>query len=50
MTNSDLLRLFAEANRKCGYEKYARTLEESAVIEEAKEILKENTNDNPNRD
>jgi len=41
MKNSDLLRAFSLANKKCGYEKYAKILEESATVEEAKEVLKD---------
>mgnify|MGYP001619967928 CR=1 FL=1 len=39
--NSYLLRLFAEANRKCGYDDYAKTLENAAVVYEAREVLEE---------
>ena len=42
--NSYLLRLFAEANRKCGYDDYAKTLENAAVVYEAREVLVENKN------
>ena len=48
MNKSDILRLFAQANRKCGketgksfYSKYAETLENAAAVYEANEILNE---------
>lgn len=41
MDNSDMLRLFAEANRKCGRNEYADLLENTAAVYEAAEILRE---------
>ena len=41
MNNSDFLKLFAQANRKCGYNDYADSLEEKATVYEADEVLKE---------
>lgn len=41
MDNSDILRLFAQANRRTGHEEYAKTLENAAAVYEAQEILKE---------
>ena len=38
MENSDLLRVFAQANKQCGHAKYANILENQATVEEAKEI------------
>ena len=39
MKNSELLWLFAKANRKCGYDDYAQDLEDAALVHEAEEIL-----------
>ena len=39
--NSYLLRMFAEANRKCGHDEYAKLLENTAVVYEAREILED---------
>ena len=36
--NSYLLRMFAEANRNCGHEDYAKILENAAAVYEAKEV------------
>ena len=41
MDNSDILRLFAKANEKCGYKEYAEILEDAAAVYEASEILNE---------
>ena len=41
MNNSDLFKLFAECNRKAGYEQYANTLDNAAAGYEAEEILNE---------
>jgi len=46
MENSELLRIFADANRQCGYKDYANFLEDSAATEEAKEIIKKETEHN----
>ena len=43
--NSYLLRLFAEANRKCGHDDYAKTLDNAAVVYEAREVLVEDSHE-----
>ncbi len=45
MKNSELLRMFAEANKRCGYDQQAKKLEEVAVVYEAEEILKDEHKD-----
>ena len=45
MKNSQLLYLFSQANRDCGYDGYANILEGSASAHEATEILKEERKD-----
>jgi len=37
MKNSEFLRIFAQANKDCGYDKYAEILENQATVEEAAE-------------
>ena len=52
MNNSDILKLFADANRKCGYEDYAKLLDNPAAVYEATEILREERkrdNDKPRK-
>lgn len=39
MNNSDLLRIFAEANKQVGYDRYAEKLEDKATVEEAEDCL-----------
>ena len=41
MKNSELLRIFAQANKDCGYEEYAEMLEKKAAVSEAEEIGKD---------
>lgn len=43
--NSTILRMFAEANRKCGYDDYAKTLDNAAVVYEAREVLEEDSHE-----
>lgn len=45
MTNSEILQLFADANRKCGYIGYANFLEQEATVKAAEEITKEKRHD-----
>lgn len=41
MNNSDVMYLFALANRRCGHEEYAKLLENTAAVYEAREVLRE---------
>lgn len=41
MNESDIMRLFAQATKKCGYHDYAKQLENAATIYEANEIVRE---------
>jgi len=45
MDNSDILYLFAQVNRRNGYEEYADMLENTAAVYEADKILEEAKND-----
>lgn len=47
---SNLLKMFAKANKICGYDDYAKILEDSAVVYEAKEILEEDNKKGNNND
>ena len=46
MKNSEILFLFAQANRKCGYDEYADFLENSVAVKSAEEILSEDRRSN----
>ncbi len=49
MKNSEVLYLFAQAHRKCGYQDYAQSLEDMAAKYEAEEILKESDESDKSR-
>ena len=46
MNNSDILKLFAQANRSLGHNKYADLLENTATVYEANEVIKESETEN----
>ena len=39
MTNSQLLHIFAQANKNCGYDEYADMLDSAAAVYEAEEAI-----------
>ena len=44
-SDSDILKIIANANEKCGYKDYAKLLYDTATIYEAVEIIKEKENE-----
>lgn len=44
MKTSEILNIFAQANRRCGYHEAARVLENAATVKEAEEVLNANNN------
>ena len=45
MKNSELLKIIADANRRCGYTAYADSLEKAATVKAAEEICQEGGED-----
>ena len=41
MKNSDIIKLFARANKRCGHDEYAEILDNTAAVYEANEIVRE---------